>query len=234
MINNINKYISKILYWDPSRSMFVISIIWSKNTTNVAKKLHQNIYKNMWNCSLYASDSVFFDNMQTKASKYNHYNIQNFLAQSKLAWSKIAIFSFDKKNIIDWLDSWVRPDMVLFHWIQDDDVNLSDLFFRSIKYVFENEKNNKIVSILKDDKFGSKRYNELSWTKSINYGIKTSALLQAQDLVFDQNKINFVINYLWKKHNIEIDGSDEDDVYCHIASISACLVLWIDILDCLI
>ena len=95
--------------------------------------------------------------------------------------------------------------------------------------VLQNSKNNKLAVFPKDDAYGRTWSQELSFDRSLTYGIMSSAAFKASDIKVSHSGTSFALQYLGAQYSVNLALLGEYNVYNVLAALSAAVLVGIDL-----
>lgn len=120
----------------------------------------------------------------------------------------------------------ITEDHLDYHGTMDNYALAKKKLFQ---YVLKNKKANKYAVFPKDDVYGRAWFDDMPFDKKISYGIYSSAMLKAENVIESTDKTSCYINYLGNRYYLQTRLLGSYNIQNILAALSVCVEMGVDI-----
>ncbi len=229
-----------ILYGDVSKGMIIVGITGTDGKTTTCNILHKVISDNLGKCAMISTAGLKIWNTQisneTKKTSLDILDLYKFLSQAKAENCQYVVIEASSHGLEQYRFWWVdfniwaltniTAEHMDYHRNIQEYANTKKKLFTGI---LSGPNHPKMAVFPKDDDFGRKWSEELLFDKSMDYWIKNSAAIRAENIKIQINKTEYDIKYLWVNYPIVTNLLWEFNIYNALAATSIGLLLGIEI-----
>lgn len=199
---------------NPSKDFFVIGITGTNGKTTTANILHTILQETIAPTVMISTALIKIGNTvipnEKKMSSLDIFDLQQTLAEAKKQGCKIAILETTSIGLDQLRFEGIHFDMALLTNITHDHLDYHGTFENYVAakkklfdMVLSNKKANKFAIFPKDDAYGRKRFDDMSFDKKISYSVHSSSNLQAENTQESIHGTTFSFTYLGKNYQVQ-------------------------------
>jgi UDP-N-acetylmuramoyl-L-alanyl-D-glutamate--2,6-diaminopimelate ligase len=198
-------YVARWLYGHPSKDMVVIGITGTDGKTTTCNITHYLVNQLLGKAVVIGTTGakIGLDRVEgvQKMTSYDPMDLQKLLATAYDAGCRYAVLEVSSHAMDQERFAGIDFDIAALTNITADHLDRHktvDEYAKSKQKLFHAlAQNRKGVAILpKDDSYGKKRFETMSFGKKIDYAVDTTALLSATDCVLDRDGSHAKIDYI--------------------------------------